>query len=412
MNYAPTSLGKVYIEPVQGACNRRQLDAERVASFFVHNDFYLVSNPKEADVIFLVTCAVSTKRENSSISRINQLKKYHGELIVGGCLPAINEKKLLSVFTGRSIPTSELPKIDNYIQGTKIKFSELGDANQYFPSYTKILSREFAEIAWNKFRSLRMLSLNYIVRKEIPRIVRLLTRKNSLETTPYPIRISWGCNQNCSYCGIRAAVSRLHSKPSEICREEFLEGVKKGYKEFEVIADDVGAYGIDIGKNFPGLLNELFEIPGDYRVSIWNLSPMWFVHNQDEFLPILQKQRINRIHYPAQSGSQTILKAMNRYSDVQKIIESLLFLRKHCPGMIITTDLIIGFPGETEADVDATIEFIRKVHFNGVNIFMYYPVPNTAAYSLEEHVPEKVILKRVRRIRNALEKLDIDYMIT
>lgn len=412
MNYAPASLKKVYIEPVQGACNRRQLDAERVATFFVNNDFYLVSNPQEADVIFLVTCAVSIKRENSSIRRINDLKKYRGELIVGGCLPAINEKRLLSVFNGRSISTSELPKIDNFFQGLKIKFSELGDANKYFPSYSKILSREFTEIAWNKFWSLRMLSLKYIVTKEIPRIVRLLTKKNSLETTPYPVRISWGCNQKCSYCGIRAAVGRLHSKPLEICREEFSEGIRKGYKEFEVIADDVGAYGIDIGKNFPGLLNELFEIPGEYHISIWNLSPMWLVHNQDEFLPILQKQRISRIHYPAQSGSQNILKAMNRFSDVDKTIESLLFLRKHSPGLIITTDLIVGFPGETEADVDATIEFIRKVHFNGVNIFMYYGVPNTAAYSLEKQVSEKVIKTRVRRIRNALEKLDIDYMIT
>jgi len=412
MNYAPTSLRKVYIEPVQGACNRRQLDAERVASFFVHNGFYLVSNPKEADVIFLVTCAVSTKRENSSIGRINHLKKYHGELIVGGCLPAINEKRLLSVFNGRSISTSELPKIDNYFQGMKIKFSELGDANKYFPSYSKILSREFAEIAWNKFRSLRMLSLKYIVRKEIPRIVSMLTKKTSLQTIPYPIRISWGCNQKCSYCGIRAAVGRLHSKPLEICREEFLEGIREGYKEFEVIADDVGAYGIDIGKNFPDLLNELFDISGEYHVLIWNLSPMWLVHNQDEFLPILQKQRINRIHYPAQSGSQNILKAMNRYSDVQKTIESLLFLRKHSSGLSITTDLIIGYPGETEVDVDETIEFMRKVYFNGVNIFMYYGVPGTPAYSIENQVSKKVIEKRVRRVRNALEKLGTDYTIT
>ncbi|MFO7583875.1 MAG: radical SAM protein [Anaerolineales bacterium] len=412
MNYAPTSLKKVYIEPVQGACNRRQLDAERVASFFVNNDFYLVANPKEADVIFLVTCAVSTKREDGSISRINHLKKYGGELMVGGCLPAINEKRMLSVFNGRSISTSELPKIDNYFPETKIKFSELEDANHYFPSYSKIFSREFAEIAWNKFLSLRMLSPNYIVTKEIPRIFGLLTRKNSLQTTPYPVRISWGCNQKCSYCGVRAAVSRLHSKPLEICRQEFLEGVEKGYQEFEIIADDVGAYGIDIGKNFPDLLSELFEIPGEYRVLIWNLSPMWLVHNQEKFLPILQKQRIYRIHFPVQSGSQNILKAMNRYINVQKTVESLLFLRKHSPGLILTTDVIIGFPGETEVDVDETIEFIRKVHFNGANIFMYYSVPNTPAHSLENHVPQKVMEKRVRRVRDALERMDMDYTIS
>lgn len=240
----------------------------------------------------------------------------------------------------------------------------------------------------------------------------MLTKKTSRQMVPYPVRISWGCNQKCSYCGIRTAVGKFRSKPMEVCRDEFLRGVSKGYTEFEIIADDVGAYGIDIGKKFPDLLNELLSIPGDYHVLIWNLSPVWLVHNQDNFLQILEKQKINRIHFPAQSGSCSLLKAMNRYSDVVKTTETLLLCKKHSPGLILTTDLIVGFPGETDEDIEATIEFVRAVRFHGVNLFMYYSVPNTLAHGLENQVPQKVIEKRVRKISEAFDKLEIEYTIT
>ena len=412
MEYSPASLKKVYIEPVHGACNRRKLDAQRIASFFVSNGYYLVPNPKEADIIYLVTCAVSTKRENSSISRTKYLQKFHGELIVGGCLPTVNRERLESVHSGRSIPTSELSNFDDYFPGMQVKFSELGDANKYFPSYSGILSQEFAEIAWNKLTSLRMMSPKYILKKEIPRLTRMLTRKDTIQTAPYPIRISWGCNRNCSYCGIQSAVGKFQSKPLETCRSEFINGLENGYKEIEFIADDVGAYGIDISKRFTDLLNELLDIPGDYNVLIWNLSPIWLINCQQDFVPILQKQRITRIHYPTQSGSNKLLKAMNRYSNIEKNIDSVLFLKEHSPNVFLTTDIIIGYPGETEKDVDQTIDFMQSTHFDGVNIFMYYPVPNTRAYNLDNHIPQKLIEKRVRRLRNALEKINIDYTIT
>ncbi len=410
MNSSVT-LGKVYIEAIHGACTRRKLDAQKVASFFGLNGFEIVTHPQDADILILVTCAVSTKREDHSISRIRHLQKFPGELIVSGCLPAINPNRLLTVHSGRNIPTSELDKLDEVFPETQVKFTGMDDANQYYPSYSSVFSNEFAEIVWTKILSLRMLSPGYIVRRELPRLVRKVVWKEAPETAPFSIRVSWGCNQRCSYCGIRSAVGKFRSKPRQTCRSEFEEGLRRGYREFELIADDVGAYGTDIGTSFPDLLNDLLSAPGEYSLLIWNLSPVWLIKYQEAFAPLLETHRIRGIHYPTQSGSPQILKAMRRYNDVEKTIQSVRFLKQHAPGMIVSTDIMVGFPGETEADVSETIEFVRAAGFDNVNLFMYYGVLNTPAHSLEGQVPPKEIEKRVRKVRKALEQMGIDYTV-
>jgi tRNA A37 methylthiotransferase MiaB len=405
------TLGKVYIEALHGSCTRRKLDAQKMASFFGLNGFEVVTHPQEADIMILVTCAVSTKREDNSISRIRHLQGFPGELIVSGCLPAINPERLLTVHSGRSIPTSELGKLDEVFPETQVKFAGMDDANQYYPSYSSVFSNEFAEIVWTKVLSLRMLSPGYILRKELPRLVRKVVWKDTPETTPFSIRVSWGCNRNCSYCGIRSAVGKFHSKPPQTCRSEFEEGLRRGFREFEFIADDVGAYGIDIGTNFPALLTDLLSVPGEYSILVWNLSPVWLVKYQQSFAPILETHKIRGIHYPTQSGSPKILKAMHRYPDVEKTVQSVRFMKKHAPGMIVSTDIMVGFPGETEADLAETIAFIRAAGFDNVNIFMYYGVPNTVAHNLDGQVPQKETEKRVRTLRRALEQMGTDYTV-
>lgn len=410
----PSSIlaGKVYVEAVHAACNRRKLDAQKIASFFENNGYRIVRDPGDADVMLLITCAVSLEREASSISRIHHLKKYGGELIVSGCLPAINKQKLSSVHSGVSIPTSELSKLDDYFPNMQVKFTELGDANRYWPSYEKIFGYQFFQVAVEKIKSFRRLPLNYIIKKEIPRLInRTIIRRSAAEIEPFSIRISWGCNHQCAYCGIRSAVGKFHSKPLETCRAEFAEGLNKGYREFELIADDVGAYGVDIGKTFPDLLNSLLDVKGNYTIQIWNLSPIWLVKYQEAFAPILKTKKISGIHYPVQSGSGKMLKAMNRYSNVEKIRDSVRFLRKHFPSISVTTDLIVGYPGETDEDVTATIEFLGSADFDIVHIFTYKDVPNTIAYAAQDKIPPNIIEQRVSRLQHGLDAMSTDYLV-
>ncbi len=412
MGLQPIPTGKVYVEAVHAACNRRKLDAQKIASFFENNGYRVVKDPRDADLMLLITCAVSLEREATSISRIHNLKKLGGELIVSGCLPAINQHRLTTVHGGISIPTSEINKLDEYFPNMRVKFSELRDANRYWPSYEKVFGRQFFQVALEKIKSFRKLSLRYIIKKEIPRVFCKVARKPSAaEITPFSIRTSWGCNQHCSYCAVRSAVGKFHSKPLEVCQAEFMEGINKGYREFELIADDLGAYGVDIGKTFPDLLNSLLAVKGDYRVQIWNLSPIWLVKYREAFAPILKTKKIGGIHCPVQSGSKKMLTAMRRYSNVDKIQEAVLAVKKHSPGLTLTTDMIVGYPGETEEDLDATIAFLRNTHFDSVHIFIYNDVPNTVAYSNGNKLAPGVIEQRAGKLQRELDKIGTDYVV-
>jgi tRNA A37 methylthiotransferase MiaB len=404
---------KVYVEVVHGACNRRLLDGQRIASYFEANGCEVVTKAHDADVLFLITCGVSVERESSSLRRIHSLKKLNGELIVSGCLPAINRQKVLSLHKGVSIPTSEIGKIDEYFQSpAQVKLLELGDANRYYLPSTKKFGSNFFNVAVAKLASLGRLPLRYTLKKEIIRLVgKVFPKRDVQETTPYPIRISWGCSQKCSYCGIRSAVGQFHSKPLETCLAEFEYGLNSGHKEFELIADDVGAYGNDIGGTFPELLKSLFDIPGNYTMQIWNLSPVWFVKRQDAFLDVLRKGKITGIHYPVQSGSGRVLKAMRRYSDANKIRESVNLMKESCPNLTITTDIIVGYPGETDEDISETIDLLRKSRFDSVHIFLYNEVPAATSYTAEGKIPRGAAIQRISRIEEALDDAGIDTLI-
>jgi tRNA A37 methylthiotransferase MiaB len=312
-----------------------------------------------------------------------------------------------------SIPTSELNKIDDYLgDKVQVKFSELGDANHYYKPSTKVLGPKFLHVVLAKLTSLRRLPLHYMLRKEIPRLIgNVFSRHNGLGQPPYSIRVSWGCSHKCTYCGIRSAVGQFHSKPLETCLDEFRTGLNSGYKEFELIADDVGAYGLDMGKTFPDLLNSLFAIRGNYTMQIWNLAPVWFIKSQETFMTVLKQGRISGIHYPVQSGSSKLLKAMRRYSNTDKIKESVRLMKECHKGLIVTTDIIVGYPGETEEDIAATVDLLRTVQFDSVHIFLYNEVPTADSYAIHPKVPRNVAIQRVDRIEKELNHAGIDSLI-
>jgi tRNA A37 methylthiotransferase MiaB len=398
---------------VHGACNRRLLDAQKIASYFETNGYAVVKKAQDADVLFLITCGVSLEREASSIRRIHSLKKLGRELIVSGCLPAINRQKVLSVHPGVNIPTAELSKVDDYFQDKiQVKFSELGDANRYYLPSTQTLGSNFLPVVIAKLTSLGRLPLHYMLKREIPRLIgNVLARQETSETLPYAIRVSWGCSHKCTYCGIRSAVGKFHSKPFETCLDEFRTGVNAGYKEFDLIADDVGAYGIDMGRTFPDLLNSLFSVQGNYTVQIWNLSPIWFIKSQEAFTAVLQHGKIGGIHYPVQSGSRAILKAMRRYSDANRIRESVNLMKKSHPKLTVTTDVIVGYPGETDADITETVNLLRNSQFDSVHIFLYNEVPTAASYTAPDKVPQNAAIQRIDRIEKELDHVGINTLV-
>jgi len=402
---------KVYI--FVNACIKRILDANKLMMYFKENDFEIVNNPKDADKILVVTCAVTDKDTQYYIEKIREFQKYDAELIVAGCLPEIDKEDLSEVFNGRTVSTKDIEKIDDLFPENKIKFRDIDDANIFNKDlvHPEGYKRTFLNKIINICKKLGILGKTYKKMKYY--ILNHIVDKRSIlyeiaippQEPAYHIRISWGCNGNCSYCGIKKAVGKHKSKPLKECISEFREGLKNGYKKFILTADDTGSYGTDIGKTLPDLLDEMLKEKGDYSIEPQSINPVWLVRYIDHFEEQLKLGKINIFFSPIQSGSSRILKLMRRYNDTVKMKDAFLRLKKAYPDLVLFTHFIIGFPTETIEDLDSTLNFIKDTNFDGGFIFLYTCKKGTESEKIEPRLTQKELQRRAYYTKKHLKKL-------
>jgi len=392
---------KVYVY-TNTNCRRRLIDSKKVQLYFFKNNFKIVNHPKEADFVIYITCAYRDEITNSTLEKIKELQKYNGELIVAGCLPLIEEQKLFKIFKGKTISTKDIEKIDNLFPKNKIKFSSISDAEAISEIQNIFLSEENYLLKnypiLNKYyNSFREFLISKILNKH------LLIYLSPTKPEFYHVRISWGCFGNCSYCGIKKAIGPLKSKPFQDCINEFEKGLKSGYKTFVITADDVGAYGIDIGYDFPTLLDKFTNFEYEYEISVQDLDPRWIVKYIDKLEPIFKKGKITSVNIALQSGCSKILKLMNRYSEIDKIKEALIRLRNVSDKLSFDMHFIIGFPTETYDDFLKTIEFIKKIGFDMGFIYRFSSKTDTVAEKIKPKVSNDEINYRIQSAKQLLK---------
>lgn len=412
-------------------CDRRKLDGQRLTNYFLENNHMMVDNPKGADYIILLACSFSDISAKEAFDTIRKYKKkYDAELIVGGCLPAIQPEKLSEIFDGRTITTKDLnnnpDKIDKLIKGNKIKFKDIPDTNVHFQNFCyghKSIDKDENESPLKKMKDTveSLHSQKFSVMPSLLVVINLFPKIRNyifsrligedsfvsnylLNKALYHLRITWGCTGNCSYCGIKKAVGTIQSKPLETCLNEFKKGLESGYKEFLINADDSGAYGSDINLTFTQLLDELTEIKGNYKITISGLNPVWVVKYIGELERIVKKGKIKEVIVTIQSGSNRILKLMNRYNDAEKITDAYKRLKQAYPGLKLFLQMIVGFPTETEEDFEKSISFMEKFDFNIVNIFPFSCLPDTEAEKIEPKIPKKIMFRRLKRLKKNLKR--------
>ena len=382
------------------SCNLRSLDASRMRSYFSQNNYQIVNNPKEADTIFYISCAAYDYVADKSLQKVKEFKKFDAELIVAGCLPEIEKKSVAEIFDGVTIGTKDLDKnpekIDKLFPENKIKFKDIDDTNISFENLDGgkligVIKTILNKIQWAE----------KIVIKIRDHVFKNLLNENSffyglVMDKPYRIRISWGCPNSCSYCGIKKAIGPHKSKPLEQCIEEFKNGLKKDYKHFLINADDVGAYGIDTGHSFPELLDKMTKIPGEYESTIANLNPRWVVKYIDKLEDIFERQKITRLCIPIQSGCSRILKIMNRYSDVEKIKDAFQRLRTTFPDVQVSTHIMVGFPSETEEEFKESLSLIQECNISAGQVIPFSCKRGTKAELIEEKISEYEIVQRLK----------------
>lgn len=391
---------------VKKHCPRRSLEASKNSQYFIQNGLKPVDDPKKADLIIIHTCGGFKSDEELSIQTLKKaLEIKSAKVIVTGCLPKINPAKLENFNNVPILATEELGKLDSLIEA-KVNYDKASDSPIIYGINDLYRGTLFSRIR-------RHFGFNTTFLKLCVNYIRQIFQKPqdpyfSKET--YKIEIAKGCVGNCSYCAIKLAMPKFHSIPESKIIEKFKSGLKQNYKNFALIAGDIGSYGLDMQTNFPSLLKKLFKIRGDYKIMLVDLNARWLVKYYQDLFPILKDNanRISEIIIPIQSGSNRILGLMQRHYTIDEVKKCLLDLQREIPSIELETHLLVGFPDETDEDFQMSINLLREVTFSKVLVYKYDDRPVTVAYKLPNKISKEIIDNRAKILEKEANAKIID----
>lgn len=397
---------RVYIET--NGCAVIRHDTQRYSKYFRLNGWKEIDNSREADLILMTTCGVTQSTENfalESISRIKKEKKKEAKLIVGGCLPKINPKKLESFGCICFSPDEEetidtliearIPIKDIFWDGDIFREHSLGDPELKY-SDEEILQLKVAKLLTNKFSNPQFLEIhNYLTKG------RYFWKEDDL----FEVKVADGCIYECSYCATRNAKGKLKSRDPQRIKKEFKFSIDRNYPKILLTGDEVGEYGTDIGTNLIELLESLSPESKNAKIALRYMSPSSLIRYFNELKPYFESQKIYYFCSSFQSGSPRIIKLMNRPNNLDSLMEVVSEIDREYPLIYKHSQMIVGFPGETEEDFQQSIEFMRKSGFDYISVFKYSPRPNTKAINLEDHVPSEVMEFRYQKAREVFYEI-------
>ncbi|WP_400204936.1 tRNA (N(6)-L-threonylcarbamoyladenosine(37)-C(2))-methylthiotransferase [Candidatus Methanarcanum hacksteinii] len=304
-----------------------------------------VDSPDEADIVILNTCTVVDTTEKKMIHRMGELKQEGKEIIVTGCMAKVQPKRI-----SIRLPESMIIPPDQYDL-----FS--GKVESAFGCAPCTETYEFGASAI--------------------------------------LPIAQGCLGNCSYCITRFARGVLKSYQEDELLNEFKSMLDSGVKEILVTAQDTACYGRDIDTDLPTLLRRFLEFEGEYRIRIGMMNPNNLDRILDDLMDVMEDERVYRfLHIPVQSGSNSVLEKMRRHYTVDRFMGIVNRLRERYPDISIATDLITGFPGETERDHEKSIKLIKDLHADTVNITRFSVRPGTDAATMKNQIHGNISKER------------------
>jgi len=376
-------------------CPENRIDTARMQEFFKQNGWILISNFMEADIIIFNTCGLTRDTQEASIKMINRLstqKKESCQLIISGCLPKINKERLEEVYQGIYFGSDELERlneiIDSDVKAQEIHANFLASEchlNKNIGSYFK----KITEIDIYK------VIIKFLTYTWLHRIDKATSICNPYT---YYIKVSTGCLNKCSYCAVRISRGRVRSKTIVDVVEEFEKGVEKGFHEFALLGTDLGAYGVDQGTNLVSLLYELFKKKEKYKIKLRNIHPRFLIQMMPELRQFFQTGKISFLSSAVESGNNRILSLMNRGYKIEDFKEAIARLNKEFPEIQIRTQLMVGFPSETEEEFQDTMQLLDEVTFDFAEVYMFEPRPRTKAAMMINQIPRKVAIKRFNKI--------------
>ena len=354
-------------------------ESEKIAGILREKGYSTpVESEEEADIIVFNTCCIRENAENhafGNIGNLKKLKKRKIELIVavGGCMAQEEGKAQL--------------------------------LKEKFP---------FIDIIFGTHNVAELSSLIDTLREKRKKQVSVLPERIETEDhitpvrTSYPnawVNITYGCNNFCTYCIVPYVRGRERSRRAEVILEEVESLVSEGYKEITLLGQNVNSYNSDGqgGMSFPELLDRCARIEGKFRLRFMTSHPKDFTK---ELALVMQKHEkiCDLLHLPVQAGSDRILTLMNRRYTREKYMSEIRMLRELIPNCAVTTDLIVGFPTETEEDFLQTLSLVKEADFSSAFTFVYSPRTGTKAAQMEGRIPEEVSKERIMRLVDAVNE--------
>ncbi|MBI2630382.1 tRNA (N(6)-L-threonylcarbamoyladenosine(37)-C(2))-methylthiotransferase [Candidatus Pacearchaeota archaeon] len=346
-------------------CSANQNNTEIMKGLVIHSGLELTNNPEIADIILINTCIVKIPTQNKINRRIAELKKLKKPLIIAGCLPEIqnNEKEL-------------------YYLGT---------------NHVKDIVKLIRKIFDSSYEKEQFLSKEKEIKLNFPKI----PAKKKTGIT----QISEGCLGNCNFCITRFAKGKLFSYPQEEIIKNIKQDISSGCKEIWLTSQDNAAYGLDSGKPFlPKLLTEILEIKGNFLVRLGMMNPNNVLPILPELIEIYKNKKMYKfLHIPIQSGSDKILKLMNRKYKIEDFLKIINKFKQEIPEISISTDIIVGYPGEAEEDYSASFNLISSLSPDSLNVNRFWPIKGTKAEKLEQ-IPREIIDKRAEKLIELYKK--------
>lgn len=358
-------------------CKVNSYETEVNTEIFKNNGYEIVPFNEDADVYVINTCSVTNTSDQKSRKIIREATKKGNNpiVVVMGCYSQVKNMEAASI-PGVSI-----------VIGSNEKSKLVDLVEEYKRTGKQIIKID--DLKNIKFENMKL-------------------DKFENHTRAF-VKIQDGCNNYCTYCIIPYTRGNVRSKPFNEVISEVTELANNGYKEVVLTGIHTGHYGLDLkSKDFSDLLEELEKIDGLERIRI---SSIEVKELNDKFMDTLKKSKkiVNHIHIPLQSGSNDILKKMNRRYLMDEFINKINEIKEIRPNIAITTDVIVGFPGETEENFNETIESIKKVGFVELHVFPYSPRVGTPAASMPNQVDGNVKKERVKRLIELSKELQYNY---
>ena len=356
-NITPTAYVETY------GCQQNEADSEKLRGYLTQSGYSIVQEAEGADVVVMNTCAI----------------REHAEQRVFGNLGALTHTK-------RRPPRQKI-----FLCGCMGGETKVSDRIKHsYPHVDGVFSThhlwQFPEILWNVLsRGKRQ----FYVEDEPGSIAEGIPQVRDSRLKSW-VSIMYGCNNFCTYCIVPYVRGRERSRKKEDILAECRQLIENGTREITLLGQNVNSYGKDLGEgfDFADLLAEIAQIPGDFLIRFMTSHPR--DASEKLFDTMAKYDKIaKQLHLPFQSGSSRVLKAMNRHYDRETYLKKVAYAKSVMPDLVLTSDVIVGFPGETEEEFEETISLIQEVHYDSLFTFIFSPRTGTPAATMEDPTPKE-----------------------